>query len=197
MCIYKYILRGKKIIWFLQCRKCGQKHTVMFCDVEITPTDLQLSKVIQEIEVSLNQWIIGCGHVWTLGNILKSIFVYLFFFGIMVLNSLRSWILSSELERQFYTVPSYTSGCIFSSEMELMEQREKRFFFRCLWIFRNIFTIIFLTLHDNNRLVRAERGSWAQLCMVAVTSGSGQLLALFLAAQKQWGRHCTEPGESW
>lgn len=55
-----------------------------------------------------------------------------FFFGIMVLNSLRSWILSSELERQFYAVPSYTSGCIFSSEMELMEQREKRFFFRCL-----------------------------------------------------------------
>lgn len=40
--------------------------------------------------------------------------------------------------------------------LELKEQRV-RFFFRC--IIRKIFTIIFLFLLDNNRLVRAERGT--------------------------------------
>lgn len=124
-----------------------------------------------------------------LGMFLTScIFRYLNFFGSQVLNSFRNWILSSESVRQFYTLSSYMSGCIFSSELELKEQREKWFFFRCLCIFRKIFTIIFLPLLDNNRLVRAGRGSWAQFCTVAVTSSSGELRALFLAAGKWRGR---------
>lgn len=129
-------------------------------------TDLQFSEVSQEPEVLLNQWIIGLDHVWLLGKILNCIFRYLNVFGSQVLISFRNWILSSESMRQFYTLLSYTSGCIFSSGLELQKQRVKRnflFFFRCLCMFRKIFTIIFLSLLDNNRFVRAERGSWAVL----------------------------------
>lgn len=150
-------------------------------------TDLQFSKVIQAPEVLLNQRITGLDRVWIFGNILNCTFRYIHFCGCQVLNSFRNWIWSSESVRQFYTLSSCTAGCIFSGELELKEQREKRyfFFFRSPCIFRKIFTIIFFSLLDNNRLVRAERGSWVQFCTVAVTSSSGEVLALFLPAARK------------
>lgn len=64
MCIYKYIFRGKKIIWFLQSRKCGQEiyGHILQC-LSNAERDLQYSDVIQEPEVFLNQWIKRLDHV--------------------------------------------------------------------------------------------------------------------------------------
>lgn len=84
----------------------------------------------------------------------------------------------------------YIQQCVGTEGTE----SEKRFFFRCHCIIRKIFTIIFLFLLDNNRLVGAERSSWVQLLMVTLTSDSGELLLYF---QLLGGRECAGVEESW